>query len=351
MGESGGMEENQKTKKTLKDYLSKKTLFYLSCMVLLYLLVWLGFRTMVNVSAGDENFIHESAGGIIILVLFFVAYRYFYYDIGAINQKKKAEKAKEIAQKAEAHTVIFTQQLELFKQAQSLEEKLTRLDSLGEIALTEPDFIQAMLKLIMPYNNWMAQHQEQIITSNLITWRLKGTLIEGLDEQDQSLSLKSLSWIERLLKQYAQFFAEGRAQETLKLSGYYLPALNLGFTEFPARCIDCKNTYLWQTSFWESHLHQTSFKDSDLRGANFWKCELDQINFENANLEKARLKTNLMHTDNITKEQFFSTLDWRINILSQDQIAVFFADASQRGPVWEEWTLAENERQQLIPQV
>jgi len=203
----------------------------------------------------------------------------------------------------------------------------------------------------------MPEQQAFLINQNLIIWRLKNTLFEQserfpVESSTQDLAIKAINITEAIIKKHLADFAEGNTQTMLDLSGKAIPTLTLPAQTIPIGSIKLDNALLWQASFSETKLKDLSFAGADLQTASFWRAQLQNIDFADTNLRFAKLRTNLQEVHNLTAPQFFSTKEWELCYLSEEQQNSFFADTDNvPSGAKDQWDSSEPRRRKLYFQL
>lgn len=341
---------------TIKRSFSKRIIFFLILLLLLYLSIWMLMGTYVDIQAGTKvNYFHEIVGGVILFLVGYLAYTKFYnQSLESIKARKQAVlsaenmKKKEEAEEKKKADAQFVAGINFLKAAETLKDKYEAIDNLIAISETFIFSRQPLINYLLGLNAWMKPLEDRLRKENLLTWRLKQQFLEDVDVDAQKLSMKVLGAIESILKSHCVDFKAGKYSEIIDLSSRFIPALNLANVHILKGCINFSYGKFYQCSFWESNLEGVSFKEAKLNGANFWKSTLKEVDFGGAVLKDVKLKTDLSNVLNLNAENFFTTKDWKLNILSEGQIEDFFKNKDDLDPTWEAWSLAEIERNSLF---
>ncbi|MCK5461113.1 pentapeptide repeat-containing protein [Candidatus Gracilibacteria bacterium] len=344
------MMNQEHMKNKVKPFLiSKKIIFYLVSSLLGYFIFYLSTDIWNDIQVKDMNFVNEILG--IVLALGLCIYSYFkiykqHSSFKLAENKKKQVQIDKAEAKADSDFLTATRD---FKNAKTLEEKELIIETLSTIALDHSKHRQACVNYLASFNDWMLQHKNVFINGNLVTWLLKGKYFEKLPIESQKLSIKAIIKLEQIIKKHCKDIQNNFSNKPLDLSSKCIPALNLGFTIFPKNAIMFNFGFFWKSSFWETTLHETNFTSAELQECNFWKAKLYQVNFNNTNLNGAKLKTDLKLVKNLSSTQFFSSTDWHLCLLSEEQLKEFLPNHSSiNNPIWEKWTLGDAERKRLF---
>ncbi len=329
-----------------KRKISKPVIFGLLLLILFYLSLLIASNIYLDIkSGGDENgYFHEILAVFFIICIGFIGYvKIFKKKFFIKNNKKKLIKSSLEIKEKELKERFYNAR-KLLKESSQTIGKIDGIHKLIHIALEDTERRQAVINYLDGVNQWMGESRALLLKENLITWRLRGNLFNFVEEDKQRLSLETLIGIEKIIKKHSEEFKNKETDMMLDLSSKYIPALNLGFIQLLPGSIIFDFAFLWQTSFWQGQILDISFVSTELQGANFWRCYLEQNDFGGANLRNAKLKTNLKEIRNLSPAQFFSTQEWALNILNEQQIKRFFPDQSPKNKAWEEWTSNEEAR-------
>lgn len=328
---------------------SKRISFYLVILILGYFIFWLSTDIWSDIQVEDMNFVNEILGIVLALGLGIYSYFKIYKQQRSFLVKKDKKKQEQRKVEEEKTDNEFLSASHDFKNAKTFEEKVTLINRFSVIALNHSKHRQACVDYLASFNQWMIPHKNVFIKKNLVVWLLKGQYFEKLPIEPQKLSIKAIMKLEQIIKKHCQDVQNGFTAQPLDLSSKCIPALNLGFTTFPKNSILFNFGFFWKSSFWEATLQETNFHSAELQGCNFWKTKLYQTDFNGANVEDAKLKTDLKLVKNLSSAQFFSSKDWHLSLLSEEQLDEFLPNHSSiNNPVWEKWTLGEAERKRLF---
>lgn len=335
--------------------------FFILCGLFLFANLWVFATAWQQEKAGEnENWFHEGLffmfSVLALLVFYYRLYRKSEVYQTSIAKREAAERAAHEAKmqlEEEQKRQAFTGLIKDFQAAQTYEQKSSTMAKLLTVGLESTLLRQQAIDLLCDLNAWMPEYQVFLSHQNLIIWRLKSSLFEQserftIDTSTQDLSIKSINIIEAIVKKHLVDFKDGRSKESIDLSGRAIPTLTLTAQDIPAGSLKLDKAVLWQASFSETHLKDLSFAGSDLQGASFWRAQMENVNLLETNLEGAKLRTNLESVLNLTPQQFFSSKEWELCYLSEEQIKVIFADPERLPPgAKEAWDGAEPRRRKL----